>query len=245
MQDAVRVLAGECTVTFEDDETRSLRGEVCVVVKPDDTVLVHDADGYRPAAWLTRADTVRVAADPEGFRLVAGADGRRLTVESVTNYGQARYPVSPAGPPVGDCADCDGSLVRDGDRVVCVGCRARYRLPRDATVTDGDCPDCGLPQIAVARGDRFEVCLDHACDPLLAAVADRYDDLPCPTCGASLEFGRDRGIQATCPDCATSRSVPTGRDESWPDDGADPESAYDGSGPDPDEGDTATSGGDP
>ncbi|MFB6301383.1 MAG: hypothetical protein ABEH78_00760, partial [Haloferacaceae archaeon] len=50
----VRVLAGECTVRFEGSRERTQRGHVIVVIKPDRTTLVHDADGYQPAAWLTR-----------------------------------------------------------------------------------------------------------------------------------------------------------------------------------------------
>lgn len=35
MQDAIRVLAGECTITFDGNETREERGEVVTIVKPD------------------------------------------------------------------------------------------------------------------------------------------------------------------------------------------------------------------
>lgn len=211
MQDAIRVLAGECTVSYEAEEARRVRGAVVTVVKPDDTVLVHDAGGYRPAAWLTRADTVRYARDADGFRLVAGDETATLRVESHRVYGTAHYNVSPAGPPVGDCPDCGSALVRDGGRVACVGCRDDYGLPRDATVLEADCSDCGLPEIAVERGARFEVCLDRQCDPLVERLRDRFDgEWGCPDCGSPLGFSTGRGIRATCPDCGQSLSIPSG-----------------------------------
>lgn len=202
MQDAARVLAGDCTVEFEGDDSREVRGEVVVLVKPDDTVLVHDAVGYRPAAWLTRADTVRFARDADGFRLVASDGDRTLRVTSERADGTAHYPVSPSGPPVGACPDCDGALVRTADGVVCIGCRTEYALPRDATVVDDACPACGLPRIAVERGDRFEVCLDRGCDPLVDRVAARFGgEWDCPDCGTALAVRQERGLRAVCPDC--------------------------------------------
>ena len=51
---SIRTLAGDCTVRFDGRRDRTVRGRVLVVVKPDDTVLVHDIDGYQPVAWLTR-----------------------------------------------------------------------------------------------------------------------------------------------------------------------------------------------
>ena len=46
---STRVIAGDCTVTYtSDDETHTQRGHVVTLCKPDDTVLVHDADGYQP-----------------------------------------------------------------------------------------------------------------------------------------------------------------------------------------------------
>jgi len=50
----VRVLAGECTVRFEGSRERTQRGHVVVLIKPDRTTLVHDAEGYQPATvWET------------------------------------------------------------------------------------------------------------------------------------------------------------------------------------------------
>jgi len=54
IDDAIRVLAGDCTIIAEDDDRQEYRGRVTTIVKPDNTILVHDTDGYQPVAWLTR-----------------------------------------------------------------------------------------------------------------------------------------------------------------------------------------------
>ena len=211
MQDAIRVLAGECAVRYESNgkTERDLRGDVVVVVKPDDTVLVHDADGYQPAAWLTRPGVVRYTRDARGFRIDAADGDERLVVESATEHGDAHYPASPAGPPVGAC-ECEGALVRDGGRVVCVNCRASYAIPRDAAVLDDDCPDCALPQIRVARGAEIAACLDRDCQPIADAVSERFDgEWPC-RCGTPLEIQSERGLHAVCPDCGAGHRLPVG-----------------------------------
>jgi len=209
MQDATRVLAGDCEITYDSEETVEKRGAVVVLVKPDDTVLVHDYAGYQPTAWLTRADTVRFKHDDRGFRLVAGKGEETLRIVSKTVYGRAHFPVSPAGPDVGECLDCEGTLVRDSGSVVCVNCRARYGLPRDATVLERTC-SCGLPRIETERGARFEVCLDRECESLDDAVRERFAGRwRCPDCGEILSIERSRGLRANC-DCGRSHVLPTG-----------------------------------
>jgi DNA topoisomerase-1 len=211
MQDAIRVLAGECAVRYEvgGETERDLRGDVVVIVKPDDTVLVHDADGYQPAAWLTRPGVVRYTRDARGFRLDAADGDERLVVESATEHGDAHYPASPAGPPVGTC-ECDGTLVRDGGRVVCVDCRATYPIPRDAAVTGETCPDCALPLLRVARGVEVTACLDRDCRPIAAAVSAAVDgEWPC-RCGGGLEIETNRGLHAVCEDCGERHRLPRG-----------------------------------
>ena len=226
--DRLRVLAGDCTVTFEDggDRERRLRGRVVVVCKPDRTVLVHDADGYQPAAWLTRADSLSVETDGDGFGLVARDGDRTLRVVSRAVAGRADYPVSPAGPELGECPDCGGALVR-ANGVVCTDCGTRHALPAGATVLDRTC-DCGLPLVRVERGDAFEVCADASCDPLADAVAAALDRRwPCPECGRDLRVRRARGrVYLACDDdegagedgedgdgdgCGLTASLPAGR----------------------------------
>ncbi|MDL0124379.1 DUF91 domain-containing protein [Halobacterium salinarum] len=206
MQDAIRVLAGECAVRYENDAStdRVLRGDV---VKPDDTVLVHDADGYQPAAWLTRPGVVRYTRDASGFRIDAADGDERLVVESATEHGDAHYPVSPAGPPVGRC-ECGGAFVRDGGRVVCVDCRDQYSIPRDVAVVDDACAACGLPRIRVARGVTVTACVDRDCEPIAAAVADAID-WTC-RCGAALGVASERGLHAACESCGARFRLPHG-----------------------------------
>jgi DNA topoisomerase-1 len=211
MQDAIRVLAGDCTLSYDGEDRREQRGAVVVLVKPDNTVLAHDAGGYQPAAWLTRPDTVSFARDSRGFRLTARKGGDHLTVESHEEYGHAHYPASPAGPPVGACPDCGATLVRDGGRVVCAGCLAEYSIPRDAEVLDATCGECGLPTVRARRGATLEVCLDYTCESLAGAVAERFDgEWDCPDCGSALSISHDRGIRAVCGECGAAFAVPTG-----------------------------------
>ena len=108
MPETIRVLAGDCTTTFEGDRTRTQRGRVVVVIKPDRTTLVHDADGYQPVAWLTRPESLTVEADvasptrradgapvdDAGFGIVARAGDQVLRVVCHRDAGLAGYPLA-------------------------------------------------------------------------------------------------------------------------------------------------------
>lgn len=210
MQDPIRVIAGQCTVRHEDEETTESEGQVVVLVKPDDTVLVHDATGYRPAGWLTRAESVQCSLSEGDFELWAQRDGADLRV-SGTDVEVSEFPATVAGPRVGTCPDCGAGLVRAGGEVTCLGCGAAYALPRDATVTDATCSACGLPTISVTRGADLEVCLDRQCDPIDDAVRDRFDgEWTCQTCGTDLQVTRNRTLEAYCPSCEAHLPIPNG-----------------------------------
>jgi len=209
---SIRTIAGDCLVRYEGRRERTLRGRVLVVVKPDNTVLVHDVDGYQPVAWLTRAADLSVDRDPPG---VSAADGdESLRIEAVGPAEMTGHDSTAAGPPVGDCR-CGGRLVRSGDGVACLGCGEQFGLPAGATTADGGACDCGLPTFRVDRGERFELCLDRGCGSLLEAVREVFDrEWDCPACGADLRVLRRGGLIAGCdryPDCETAFSIPDGR----------------------------------
>ena len=215
MADRTRLLAGDCTVSFEGPRERTQRGHVVILVKPDHTVLVHDADGYQPVAWLTRPDGVTIEHDTEGFSLRAHAGDQRLSVRSHAPSGIDSFAVSEAGVPVGPCPRCSGPLVRTRGAVRCLDCGDRYGLPAGATVLADRCPDCGLPRMRVERGDVFELCVDYACESLSAAVGERFDRaFACPDCGSALRVRSPDGrLFFGCegyPDCETTFSVPAG-----------------------------------
>lgn len=210
MQDSIRVFAGQCTVTHVADDRTSQTGEVLVVVKPDNTVLVHDESGYRPAGWLTRADTIRLSRKDGALELRASKGDEELSV-TAEETSAAVFPVTTAGSPVGTCPDCGGTMVRGAGTVTCLDCGEDYRLPRDAAVTENTCEDCGLPTISVTRGTTIEVCLDRECHSIDDAVADRFDgEWRCPTCGTPLSIERERALVATCPSCEEGYAIPTG-----------------------------------
>jgi len=226
------VYAGYCTTRFTtargcdtgEPEQRLHRGRVVTVRKPDDTVLVHDADGYQPVAWLTRASEVWVdeapttpaggdSAAPEGdqpatavaeppdadatggVELVAVDGDERLTVQFDPEPTVARHVVTAAGTPTGDC-HCGGELVTTSGEVHCLDCPASYAVPRGGQVVDATCDACGLPELSVERGEQFRVCLDRDCQPLAAAVASALDGrVDCPDCGAPLRVEDHRGRQ--------------------------------------------------
>jgi len=210
MHDGTRVMAGDCTTIADGSREREQRGDVLVVVKPDNTVLVHDAEGYQPVAWLTRADTVAI----EEGAVTARDDDELLRVVTHDEYGSARYPASSAGVPVGDCPGCRGTLVRASGTVTCIDCDARHGLPADATVTGSRCDDCGLPTLRAERGRAFEVCLDRTCEALDDRVEDAFDrEWSCPECDGDLRILRRGGLLAGCeqyPDCDTGFSLPRG-----------------------------------
>ncbi|MHB9287246.1 DUF91 domain-containing protein [Halobacteriales archaeon Cl-PHB] len=205
------VIAGRCTTSFEDNgETTVQRGDVVVVCKPDDTVLVHDARGYQPVAWLTRADGLAVEADA----ITAWDGDQRLEVTVHDRYGGGQYPTGAAGLPVGECPDCDATLLRSGAAVTCPDCAARYGIPSDAAVLADACEDCGLPTIRVERGEPIEVCVDRHCESLDERVADAFDrEWTCPDCGDDLRVLNKGGLLLGCasyPACDASFSFPSG-----------------------------------
>jgi DNA topoisomerase-1 len=208
----LRIIAGDCTVTYTNtDETRTQRGKVVTLCKPDDTVLVHDAAGYQPAAWLTRPAELTLNEDP--LWLVAVDGNESLHVEAEADVTVTDHATSAAGLPVGDCS-CGGRLVRASGTVACLACDADYPLPSGATVLEVACDDCGLPRIRVERGEPFEVCLDYDCESLLSAVEARFDrEWSCPECGGALDVLRRGGLIAGCenyPECETGFAIPDG-----------------------------------
>jgi DNA topoisomerase-1 len=211
MSDSLRVVAGECTTEFEGSRQQVQRGHVVCVVKPDNTVLVHDIDGYQPVAWLTRPASLTVRGDG----VIEAADGdQRLRVTVHREHGRGSYPASVAGVPLGDCPECEGRLVRSRGSVACLDCEASYGLPTDATVLETTCADCGLPRMRVERGASFDLCLDRACESLDEAVRAAFDRAwDCPACGSDLRILRRGGLIAGCdayPDCETAFAVPEG-----------------------------------
>lgn len=208
MDEEIAVLAGDCTIVDEGSDRIEYRGRVVTVIKPDDTVLVHDVSGYQPVAWLTRADRVS-AGDGD---IEARKDDRRLVIRPHETAGRRRYTASQAGRRVGTCPDCGGALIEDGD-AICIDCPNRYGLPADASVCEQRC-DCGLPRISVARGRRFDLCLDRQCESLDEAVRDAFDRAwSCPDCGRDLRIIRRGGLLAGCagyPDCDVALTIPAG-----------------------------------
>ena len=214
--EAMRVLAGDCTIRFDGgtEPAREERGHVVVLAKPDGTVLVHDRDGYRPVAWLTRADAVAWDRTGTAPALSAVEGGRRLEVTCHAEHGRGSYPASAAGEAVGSCPDCGGVLVRVPGAVACLGCDEEHGVPRDATILDDPCEACGLPRLSVARGEPFEVCVDRTCESLDDAIRARFDRAwTCPDCGGDLRIIRRGGLLAGCdnyPDCECAYAVPAG-----------------------------------
>lgn len=207
---SIRTIAGDCLVRFDGTRDRTVRGRVVVVLKPDNTVLVHDIDGYQPVAWLTRPETLSVTRDP--LWLLASDGDETLRIEAAGEVSVAEHEATGAGTPVGTC-HCDGQLIRTGDRTVCLQCDATFGLPSGASTTDSTC-DCGLPTFRIDRGERFELCLDRDCGSLLGAVRERFDrEWDCPNCAAELRIRRRGGLIAGCeryPDCDTGFAVPDG-----------------------------------
>lgn len=216
-QDAIQVLSGDCSIQFDGDEERHERGSVLVLIKPDNTILVHDRTGYRPVAWLTRADTLSWSQDHDGFSLDAVDGDRRLRVTCHDEYETDLFGVSITGQPISECPSCNGMLIHYRGTVMCLGCNAHYSIPRDATVLGEGadrCDDCGLPSMRVERGSVFEVCVDRECDSLDDQVRDRYDRAwTCPECADDLRILRRGGLIAGCasyPACQTGYAIPAG-----------------------------------
>lgn len=211
MADPLTIVAGRCHVEFSADHDPSETvGDVLVVCKPDNTVLVHDAAGYQPVAWLTRPGSLAVTDD----RIDAVDGDRHLGIGIREEHGRATFDVQRAGDPVGTCPACLVPLVRSGGAVGCLECGERYPIPGDAAVTDVDCDSCGLPRISVRRGRQLSVCLDRACESIDGRVREAFDrEWDCPVCGADLRVLRRGGLLLGCdayPDCETSFSFPAG-----------------------------------
>lgn len=210
MSERVQIIAGRCTTVFQGQETQEQYGDVVVLVKPDGTVLVHDAQGYQPVAWLTRADAVTVTDET-----IVAQDGEQSLEVSIENvHAREQYAASDAGLPVGRCPGCEEQLVRTSGSIVCPGCGESYSLPTGSTTLSTTCDDCGLPEFRVERGDAFDLCLDPDCDPLDERVRERFDNVwDCPNCSGALRVLRRGGLLLGCenyPDCETGFSFPAG-----------------------------------
>lgn len=212
-QPAFRFIAGECEIETTGPTDHTHRGQVVVLIKPDDTVLVHDISGYKPVAWMTRADTI--SADHEAGVLTAVDGDHWLRIEVLRGHLEHRVPGSYAGEPIGTCPECDGTLVEAAGTVHCVGCRARYGLPSGSMLTNAQCA-CGLPRMRVERGDVFDLCIDRECEPMETAIAERFDGTwECPEsgCPGHLRIIRRGGLLAACdqyPECEAAFSLPAG-----------------------------------
>lgn len=208
-----RVLAGDCTVIYDDGcDRKEYRGQVTTVVKPDNTVLVHDAGGYQPVAWLTRPESV--TCDRAAPTAIYAHDGdATLRVHIHDEHGYGAYPASQAGTPVGECPSCGGTLITSTDTVSCTGCDGEWPLPSGATIRDERC-HCGLPRMRIERGTAFDVCIDRSCESLDDAVMERYDrEWSCPDCDSDLRILRAQGLIAGCDDypaCDRSFAIPSG-----------------------------------
>jgi len=210
MPETVHVIAGRCTAVFEGSREREQYGDMLVLVKPDGTVLVHDARGYQPVAWLTRAGAVTVTDDA-----VEARDGdQRLSVAVHDADARAQFPAGDAGVPVGECPDCDGTLTRARGTVSCPDCDNRFSFPSDGTVLAEVCDDCGLPRVRVERGASFVVCPDRECESLDDRVRAAFDrEWECRECGGDLRVLRRGGLLLGCenyPDCETGYGFPAG-----------------------------------
>ncbi|MFB6297241.1 MAG: Sjogren's syndrome/scleroderma autoantigen 1 family protein [Salinirussus sp.] len=210
MPDRMHVIAGRCHTEFDGaSRTRDQYGDALVLVKPDGTVLVHDADGYQPVAWLTRPEATTVT---DGA-VTAQDGGQSLRVGIEETYARGRHPAGAVGTPVADCPDCGTPLVRARGTVTCPGCGERYGLPADAAVVEERC-DCGLPRLRVRRGEEFTVCIDRDCEALDERVRERFDGaFGCPDCDGDLRVLRRGGLLFGCenyPDCETGFAVPRG-----------------------------------
>jgi DNA topoisomerase-1 len=208
---SIRTIAGDCLVRFDGGRDRTVRGRVLVVTKPDNTVLVHDTDGYQPVAWLTRPESLSVTRDP--LWLVASNGDETLRIEAAGDVVITERDASAAGTPVGACR-CEGQLIRAGTDVVCLDCGVRFGLPSGSSTIEATC-DCGLPLFRVERGERFELCLDRERGSLLDAVRESFDrEWNCPNCDGELRILRRGGLIAGCerhPDCKTGFAIPDGR----------------------------------
>lgn len=210
MSDSIRVLAGDCTTTFEGTREQTARGHVVVIAKPDNTLLVHDADGYQPVAWLTRADSLSMSDSA----IIAQDGDQSLTVTVHDEYTEARIRATKAGTPVGTCPECEATLVKTRKSVSCLGCAASYGLPQHADILDEQCADCGLPRMRATHGKAFDLCIDRSCESLDALIQDEFNGKwQCPECGGDLNILRRGSLIAGCenyPECETGFAFPTG-----------------------------------
>lgn len=166
MTDQIRVYAGECTAAYEGTVNRTARGHVLALVKPDDTVLIHDRAGYSPVAWLTRSASIDIDCDDRPQ--ITAVDGdQRLTVRFHGLEKRAVFPISVAGVPVGRAdASGMGPYVRCRGSVVNITNGDRYALPSETVLLDRSCNACGLPLVRADRTttrDRPQ-CLDSDCE---------------------------------------------------------------------------------
>lgn len=207
--------AGDATVVEDAADRREHRGRVVVLAKPDGTVLVHDATGYQPVAWLTRADTVTVTHD-DAFRVTAHdertddwlrvtghPDGTRADGREIGGLS-GQYPVTAAGEPIGRCPACEGALVDTGGAVTCVHCSEHHAYPDDATIrrpTPGSTTLAASDAMAADGSDTMAV---EASDAMATDASEGASAPTSATTTAATDDAAIDGSPATC-DCGLPR----------------------------------------
>ncbi len=222
MPETIRVFAGDCTTTFEGDRTRTQRGRVVVVIKPDRTTLVHDADGYQPVAWLTRPDALTVETGVASETQRADGDSE---AQSASGRSSGQSPRDEAAADDGGF----GIVARAGEQVLRVVCnrtagRAEYPVS-EAGVPVGTDPETGEPLVR-AGGDVVGIDSDVRY-PLPAGAT--VTEEPCSSCGLPIiaaeagetfEVCLDRSCESlddavrerfdrewTCPECGSDLRI--------------------------------------
>ncbi|MBB6647236.1 endonuclease NucS domain-containing protein [Halobellus ruber] len=236
MPETIRVFAGDCTTTFEGDRTRTQRGRVAVVIKPDRTTLVHDADGYQPVAWLTRPDalTVETGGASETARTAGDSEPQSASGRpSGLRGGQAASngTAEPSPGPREEAVDDEGFgiVARAGDQVLRVVChraagRAEYPVS-EAGVPVGSDPETGEPLVRTGgdvRGVDSEVryplprgatvtdgsCSDCGLPTIRAPAGETFEVCLDRSCDSLDDAVRERfDREWACPECGSDLRI--------------------------------------
>ncbi|OPY25233.1 MAG: hypothetical protein A4E28_03276 [Methanocella sp. PtaU1.Bin125] len=74
------VVSGPATVEFNGRTVKKSEGEAVLLLKPDNSIVIHGLHGVKPLGYLARADEIRSRGSNRTFTVEAAAGNDRLTV---------------------------------------------------------------------------------------------------------------------------------------------------------------------
>ena len=115
---------------------------------------------------------------------------------------------------------CGGHLIENKTQnamlIQCDHCKAEYKLPRKASITNEKCNKCGLPKARLPYVYDLLICIDRSCESMDEIIKNKFESegWKCTECGSPLIVIRRKGLVVGCSNyykgCKTAYKFPDG-----------------------------------